>query len=72
MKLTKNEIENLIEASRIADESSHQIYRMVCEAKDGVDIDEHRLWELKNYSRQISAVLFNIHDRVYRISKEAI
>ena len=69
MKLTMNEADKLIDAFDIAEETIEKIKGLEHSARMGSEIDDHELWELKNFSEQIGAILYNIHHGVYRPSQ---
>lgn len=69
MKLTPKEINHLKDAIQIAEKSIHDIKEVIKLANEGVDINKSLLWDMKNHSSQIEAVLFNVHEDVYEPSR---
>jgi len=61
IQLTRRETDELQQAVDIAEETIRRI-----KALKVFDTSSDEIWELKNYSQQISAILYNIHGEVYR------
>ena len=61
INLTKKEVSELRQALDIAEKTIRRIHDLSV-----FDVKLDDLWELRNYSQQISAILYNIHGGVYR------
>jgi len=66
MKLTEREGAELLNAIEIAKETINKMTQLEYAARNGDKVDKHEIWKLKNYSAQISAILYNIAFGIYR------
>lgn len=61
IQLTRRELDELADAVKIAQETIRRINALEV---FNVNLDE--LWEIRNYSEQTAAILYNIHEGIYR------
>lgn len=61
-ELTFREVKELREAQNIVVDVSARISEILF---DG-NVDTEKLWELRNHSAEISAVLYNVHHDIYQ------
>lgn len=61
IQLTFREAEELNQAVKIAQETITRINNLKV-----FDTSLDEIWELRNFSQQVSAILYNIHGGVYR------
>ncbi len=65
MKITANDKEQLLQAIQINLEIKTRLNNINARAQQGLEIDENELWDLRNRTKEVTAVLHNIHEDVY-------